>query len=76
MSISERARNTGCWAIGLYAFSLFFAIGAVVSFLNIDLVRAAQGAALTGLALGGGIWFAQKHRAGKKLKNQERGVRQ
>jgi len=45
----------------MYALGLFFALGALVSFLNVDLVTAIQGAILAALCVGGGIWFARRN---------------
>ena len=61
MTLAKRARNTGCIGIGLYGFALFFAVGAVVSFFNVDIMTAVQGALLTALFFGVGIYFARRH---------------
>jgi hypothetical protein len=56
----DRVRRAGCWAVGLYAFAVFFTIGALVSLLNVDIIRAIEGGALAALCLGVGIWLARK----------------
>lgn len=56
----DRAKRAGCWAIGLYAFAAFFALGAAISLLNADIMRTLGGLALAALSLGGGIWLARK----------------
>ena len=62
MSLSQRARNAGCWAVGMYAFGLFFAVGALISFLNIDLMTTLHGGILAVLFVAGGIWLARRNR--------------
>lgn len=62
ISILQIVGNAGCFALGLYGFAIFFALGALVSFLNVDFMRTAQAVILMGLSLGGGIWLAQKHK--------------
>lgn len=65
-SIFQTIGDGGCLAFGLYVLALFFAAGALVSFLNVDMMRTAQAVILMGLSLGGGIWFAQKHKSSLK----------
>ncbi len=60
ISIVDRAKRAGCWAVGLYGFALFFALGAIISLLNADILRALGGAFLTALSLGTGIWLARR----------------
>ncbi|HVZ37814.1 MAG TPA: hypothetical protein VHI13_00910 [Candidatus Kapabacteria bacterium] len=59
-SIPERIRRAGCWANGLYAFAIFFALGAIISFLNTDIVRALESLLLTAICIGVGIWLARR----------------
>ncbi|MBS1913295.1 MAG: hypothetical protein JST22_15000 [Bacteroidetes bacterium] len=59
-SIPERIRRAGCWANGLYAFAIFFALGTIISFLNRDIVRALESLLLTAICIGVGIWLARR----------------
>ncbi len=59
-SILDRAKRAGCWAVGLYAFAIFFLLGAVVSLLNADFLRTIEALLLAALAVGLGIWLARK----------------
>lgn len=60
----DRLQRAGCWAVGLYAFALFFALGAVISLLNGDIVRTLGSLLIGALCVGGGIWLAR--RSGEK----------
>ena len=46
--------------MGLYAFAIFFTLGAFVSLLNADIIRTIEGSALAALCLGIGVWLARK----------------
>jgi hypothetical protein len=52
--------RAGCWAVGLYVFAIFFALGAIISLMNGDVMRALGSLLITGIAAGGGIWLARK----------------
>lgn len=53
-------QRAGCWAVGLYAFAVFFALGGLISLLNTDIIRAVEGFVLAALSVAGGIWLARK----------------
>ncbi|MEO5928651.1 MAG: hypothetical protein ABIR47_01850 [Candidatus Kapaibacterium sp.] len=54
-------QRAGCWAVGLYVFAIFFTLGAIISLINGDLMRALGSLLITAIAVGGGIWLARKH---------------
>lgn len=56
----DRAKRAGCWAIGLYAFALFFTLGGLISLANADVLRSAGGFVLAAVSLFGGIWLARR----------------
>jgi hypothetical protein len=53
-------KRAGCWAVGLYAFAVFFTLGALVSLINLDFIRAIEGLILAAACMGLGIWLARK----------------
>ncbi|MDB5033510.1 MAG: hypothetical protein JWQ98_751 [Chlorobi bacterium] len=53
--------RAGCWAVGLYVFAIFFALGAIISLVNGDAMRALGSLLITAIAVGGGIWLARRH---------------
>jgi len=59
-SLFDRLQRAGCWAVGLYAFALFFALGALISLLNGDILRTIGALFIGALAAGGGIWLARR----------------
>jgi hypothetical protein len=60
VSLLDRVKRAGCWAVGLYAFAIFFALGALVSLINLDFLRAIGGLVLAALCVGLGIGLARK----------------
>lgn len=54
----ERA---GCWAVGVYAFALYFAIATLVTVLNGDVLRMVESGALAALLVALGIWLARRN---------------
>jgi hypothetical protein len=59
-SVINRVKRAGCWAVGVYIFGIFFALGTLASLFNGDLLSTFWGLLLTGLALGLGIWLARR----------------
>ncbi len=65
-SILDRVQRAGCWAVGLYAFAAFFALGGLISMLNADIIRAVEGFVLAALSVAGGIWLARRAAQGPR----------
>jgi|GEM_PF-5178358 len=54
----ERA---GCWAVGVYAFALYFAVAALVTILNGDVLRMLESGVLAVLLVIFGVWLARRN---------------
>jgi hypothetical protein len=59
-SFVDRVKRAGCWAVGLYIFAIFFTLGALVSLINLDFMRAIGGVVIAAICVGLGIWLARK----------------
>lgn len=68
----ERA---GCWAVGVYAFALYFAVATLVTVFNGDILRTLESGVLAALLVAFGIWLArrnvEKGAGGKQKVNSE-----
>jgi hypothetical protein len=60
-SLMDRFQRAGCWAVGLYAFAIFFALGAIISLLNGDIIRTLGALLIGAVCVGVGIWLARKN---------------
>lgn len=63
-TFADRAKQAGCWAIGLYIIAAFFAFGMLISMLNADILTALQALILTALFAAGGWWLARRNAQG------------
>jgi hypothetical protein len=60
----DTAKRIGCWSVGLLAVAAFFALGAIVSLLNGDILTVLQGLLLAVVVGAVAIWVGRRKMRG------------
>jgi len=60
----DTAKRIGCWSVGLFAVAAFFALGAIVSLLNGDILTVLQGLLLAVVVGAVAIWAGRRKMRG------------
>lgn len=63
-SMLDTAKRLGCWSVGLFAVAAFFAIGALVSLLNGDILTVLQALLLVGVVGAVAYWVGRRKMRG------------